>query len=54
MLQLTDEYKEFAKFGLDDNGLLLLTQANKKHKSKYDLQNGNRKGNKFHYCSCNK
>jgi hypothetical protein len=40
MLKLTDEYKEFAKFALDDNGIVLLTEANKTNKTKIDAQNG--------------
>ena len=56
MLKLTDEYKEFAKFALDDNGIVFLTEANKTNKTKIDAENmqTSKKSTKLHYCSCNK
>ena len=36
MLQVTDKYKDFAKFALDDNGIVLLAEANKTNKTKID------------------
>ncbi len=53
---MTDEYKEFAKFGLEDNGIALLTEASKNKKTKIDSskQELNKKSMRLHFCSCNK
>ncbi len=56
MLKSTEEYQEFSKFALDDNGIVLLSEASKTIKTKIDAENGlgSKKTKRLHYCACNK
>lgn len=52
MLQSTNEYQNFAKFALDDNGVRFLHLANKNTKTKLDTPGV--LSSQFHFCTCNK
>ena len=56
MLEMTDQYKNFARFGLDDNGITLLEEASKTIKTEVscETRRENKKQGKLHFCSCNK
>lgn len=53
MLQSTAEYKEFANFALDDDGVRFLSNVNKNKKSKIDTSPSNYVQT-LHFCTCNK
>jgi hypothetical protein len=53
MLQSTSEYKDFARFALDDDGVRFLNNANKDLKTKLDNA-PNKNLQSIHFCTCNK
>lgn len=36
---MTNEYKQFAEFGMDDKGITFLSEASKKNRTKIDEEN---------------
>ena len=51
MLKSTSEYKQFADFAINDEGVRFLINANQTVKTKHDA--GGDK-NVIHFCTCNK
>lgn len=51
MLKSTAEYKTFADFALEDDGVRFLTNANNTVKTRLDTPADR---NQFHFCTCNK
>jgi len=53
MLQSTAEYKDFARFALEDDGVRFLHSVNKDRKTKMDNP-PNKNLQSIHFCTCNK
>lgn len=51
MLKSTAEYKTFADFALEDEGVRFLTNANTTVKTRLDAPSDQ---SHFHFCTCNK
>lgn len=51
MLKSTAEYKTFADFALEDDGVRFLTNASNTVKTRLDAPSDQ---NHFHFCTCNK